>query len=98
MGRVRIDFSAEHNAGLFDKLMQAFIDEHGYPAEHYEEYYSGKTIWESELTGWLSAIGYPCLAWVQNPTGTGSTLTQRTLHQGLELEESIALLFWMKWS
>lgn len=98
MSRVRIDFTAPNNEGLYDRLMQAFIDENGYPADHYEDYYRGYTLWESELTGWLSAVGYPCWAWVQKPSESGLILTQGVLPQGLEMEEETATLFWIKWS
>ena len=97
MGKLRINFNDPVYQDLFDNLMQAFRKENGYSAEHYEAHYRGNVIWESELTGWLSAKGYPCLAWSIRNTKNGSDTTQQTLHTGLEMEESLSIFFVMKW-
>jgi hypothetical protein len=77
--------------------MQAFIEENGYTASHYEDYYKGKMTWESELTGWLGANGLPCLAWVNKPYQTGSLPSGTLYNQGLEMDESTSIFFVMKW-
>lgn len=97
MGRIRINFNDPKYDGLFDNLMQAFRKENRYTAEHYDKHYRGASVWESELTGWLSAMGYPCLAWSTRNIMNGSGTTQQTLNTGLEMEESQSIFFLMKW-
>lgn len=97
MGRIRINFNDPKYRDLFDNLMQGFRKETGYTAEHYEKHYRGSSIWESELTGWLSANGYPCLAWSTRNNGSGHGTSSQILNTGLEMEESQSIFFLMKW-
>lgn len=78
--------------------MQAFIEENGYSPEHYNDFYKGKRLWESELTGWISAKGWPCLAWAEPRTITnGSANSPDLLPQGLEMDKHTAITFAMIW-
>lgn len=97
MGKLRINFNDPVYRDLFDNLMQAFRKENGYSAEHYEAHYRGNVIWKSELTGWLSAKGYPCHAWSTRNNMSGLDITYPILNTGLEIEESLSTFFLMKW-
>lgn len=97
MGKLRLNFNDPVYRDLFDNLMQAFRKENGYSAEHYENHYRGSSVWESELTSWLSAKGYPCLAWSTRNNMNGTGTMSQTLNTGLEMEESQSTFFLMKW-
>jgi hypothetical protein len=75
--------------------MQAFAEENGYFAEHYNGYYQKYRLWESELTGWLGAHGYPCLGWQERKA---DFVDPGPIPMGIELEDDVALLFWLKWT
>jgi len=78
--------------------MQAFREENGYTAEHYNNHYRGASVWESELTSWLSAKGFPCRAWSTRNDTSGTGTMSQILNTGLEMEESLSSMFWIKWS
>jgi len=62
MGRVRINFNKEGIGNtMFNNILNAFKKENGYSAEAYDGYYKKSKYWESELSGWLSVKGFPCL-------------------------------------
>jgi hypothetical protein len=95
MGTVRINLNGD--SPIFNNVMQAFIAENGYPPEAYAGYYSRQALFESELSGWLSSKGYPCVMYGERNTHPTSTTTAYD-HIGLQMEAKIATLFLMKWS
>ena len=98
MGRIRINFNQEGLGNqLFNNVLNAFKEENGYHVEAYDGYYKREPYWESELSGWLSAKGFPCLMYSDRKSYPPST-TMAYDHIGVEMEEEIATAFIITWS
>jgi hypothetical protein len=98
MGRVRINLN-EQGLGnlLFNNLMTAFKEENNYSPDAYDGYYKRQKYWESELSGWLSAKGFPCIMYSERQNYPISNSTGYD-HIGLEMDGAIATLFVITWS
>jgi hypothetical protein len=99
MGRTRINLN-EPGLGnkIFNNLIRAFVEEHGYHPDAYDGYYKKKSYWESELSGWLGHKGFPCLMYSDRKSfPIGSSITGYN-PIGLEMEEKLATLFLITWS
>jgi hypothetical protein len=98
MGRVRINFNQEGLGNMmFNNVLNAFKMENGYHAEAYTGYYDRKDYWESELSRWLSAKGFPCFMYQERNSYPPST-TIAYDRIGVEMEEEIATAFIITWS
>jgi len=99
MGRTRINLN-EYGLGnkIFNNLIRAFVEENGYHPDAYDGYYKKKSYWGSELSGWLSAKGFPCMMYSDRKScPIGSSITGYD-PIGLEMEEKLATLFVITWS
>jgi hypothetical protein len=98
MGRVRINFNQEGLGNtMFNNILNAFEKENGYHAEAYDGYYKKLKYWESELSGWLSVKGFPCLMYSERKDYP-PPLTTVYNPIGVEMSEEIATAFIITWS
>jgi hypothetical protein len=82
---------------MFNNILKAFKEENGYTPEAYDGYYKRQPYWESELSGWLSIKGFPCIMYSERKNYP--TLKSMDYdHIGLEMDHAIATLFVITWS